>query len=300
MYDIIIIGAGIAGLSSAIYAIRSNKKVLILEKKSYGGQIIESAEVDNYPGFSKINGFDLATNVYNQVLELGGEIRYEEVEKINENKEIFTNKNKYQAKAIIIATGVVSNKLNIENEDDYIGKGISYCATCDGNFFKKKDVMVVGGGNVALEEAIYLSDICSKVYLVHRRDEFRGDKSNLEKLKRIDNVEIITNSQVKKILGENKLERVTIINNDTLELKTISISGLFIAVGKVPNNVIFKEFIELNDKGYIKTDDNCQTNIEGIFAAGDVRDKKLRQLVTATSDGAIAATEAITYINKSK
>ena len=296
MYDIIIIGAGIAGLTSAIYSLNANKKVLVLEKQSYGGQIITSPKVNNYPGLPNINGFDLATAVYNQAIDLGCEIKYEQVEKITTEKEVFTTKDKYQAKAIIIATGLVSNKLNIENEDNYIGKGISYCATCDGNFYKNKDVMVVGGGNTALEETLYLSDICNKVYLVHRRDEFRGQRSSLDKLKEKENVEIITNSQINKLYGNDLLEEVEIINNNS-ELRSINISGLFIAVGKVPSNVIFKDIIELNENGYIKDNSNCHTNVEGIFVAGDVKEKNLRQLVTAASDGAIAAIEAIKYIN---
>ncbi|MBO5414930.1 MAG: thioredoxin-disulfide reductase [Bacilli bacterium] len=296
MYDIIIIGAGIAGLTSAIYSLNANKKVLVLEKQSYGGQIITSPKVNNYPGLPNINGFDLATAVYNQAIDLGCEIKYEQVEKITKEKEVFTTKDKYQAKAIIIATGLVSNKLNIENEDNYIGKGISYCATCDGNFYKNKDVMVVGGGNTALEETLYLSDICNKVYLVHRRDEFRGQRSSLDKLKEKENVEIITNSQINKIYGNDLLEEVEIINNNS-ELRSINISGLFIAVGKVPSNVIFKDIIELNENGYIKDNSNCHTNVEGIFVAGDVKEKNLRQLVTAASDGAIAAIEAIKHLN---
>lgn len=296
MYDIIIIGAGIAGLTSAIYSLNANKKVLVLEKQSYGGQIITSPKVNNYPGLPNINGFDLATAVYNQAIDLGCEIKYEQVEKITKEKEVCTTKDKYQAKAIIIATGLVSNKLNIENEDNYIGKGISYCATCDGNFYKNKDVMVIGGGNTALEETLYLSDICNKVYLVHRRDEFRGQKSSLDKLKEKENVEIITNSQINKLYGNDLLEEVEIINNNS-ELRSINISGLFIAVGKVPSNVIFKDIIELNENGYIKDNSNCHTNVEGIFVAGDVKEKNLRQLVTAASDGAIAAIEAIKYIN---
>ena len=296
MYDIIIIGAGIAGLTSAIYSLNANKKVLVLEKQSYGGQIITSPKVNNYPGLPNINGFDLATAVYNQAIDLGCEIKYEQVEKITKEKEVFTTKDKYQAKAIIIATGLVSNKLNIQNEDNYIGKGISYCATCDGNFYKNKDVMVIGGGNTALEETLYLSDICNKVYLVHRRDEFRGQKSSLDKLKEKENVEIITNSQINKLYGNDLLEEVEIINNNS-ELRSINISGLFIAVGKVPSNVIFKDIIELNENGYIKDNSNCHTNVEGIFVAGDVKEKNLRQLVTAASDGAIAAIEAIKHLN---
>lgn len=296
MYDIIIIGAGIAGLTSAIYSLNANKKVLVLEKSSYGGQIINSSVVDNYPGLPKTNGFDLATSIYNQVLDLGGNIKYEEVIKITKEKKVITTKETYQAKAIIIATGLISKKLEIENEDKFIGKGISYCATCDGNFYKGKDVMVVGGGNTAIEEANYLSNICHKVYLVHRRDEFRSASNLLEILKKKSNVEIIYNSTVHKINGDTLLESVDLVDKDQ-NIQNVSISGLFIAIGKNPNNEKFKDFVELTTDGYIKSDDDCKTNIDGIFVAGDVRNKKLRQLVTATSDGAVAATEAIQYIN---
>lgn len=296
MYDIIIIGAGIAGLTSAIYSLNANKKVLVLEKSSYGGQIINSSLVDNYPGLPKTNGFELATAIYNQVLDLGGNIKSEEVIKITKGKEVITNKGKYKAKAIIISTGLVSKKLEIENEDKFIGKGISYCATCDGNFYKNKDVMVVGGGNTAIEEANYLSNICHKVYLVHRRDEFRSNSSLLEKVKNKSNIEIIYNSNVYRINGDNLLESIDLIDYDN-HIQNISVSGLFIAIGKNPNNDIFKDLIKLTKDGYIESNDNCKTNIDGIFVAGDVRNKELRQLVTAASDGAIAATEAIKYIN---
>ena len=294
MYDIIIIGAGVAGLTSAIYSLNASKKILVLEKQNYGGQIINSSLVDNYPGLPNTNGFDLATSIYNQAIDLGCEIKYEEVTKITKDKEIITTKNKYKAKAIIIATGLISKKLEVENEDKLIGKGISYCATCDGNFYKDKDVMVVGGGNTAIEEVNYLSNICNKVYLVHRRDEFRSNSNLLEKIKNKSNVEIIYNSKVNKINGTNLLESVDLIDNSH-NIKNIPVSGLFVAIGKTPNNERFKDLIELTGDGYIKSDNNCSTNIEGIFVAGDVKDKKVRQLVTATSDGAIAAIEAISY-----
>lgn len=295
MYDIIIIGAGVAGLTSAIYGLRANKKVLVLEKRSYGGQIIESNEVDNYPGVSKINGFDFATNIYNQVIELGGDIKYEEVIKITEDKHVVTVENDYVAGSVILATGVSSKKLGLENEDKLVGSGISYCATCDGNFYKNKIVMVVGGGNTALEEAIYLSNICKKVYLVHRRDSFRGEENLLNILNSKENVEIIYNSEVIKINGNEFLESV-IIENKLKEQEEIELNGLFIAIGKVPNNDIFKDIVNLDQLGYVKSSD-CTTNKDFIFVAGDTRQKELRQLVTATSDGALAATLAINYLN---
>ena len=198
MYDLIIIGAGPAGLTSAIYALRANKKVLILEAKNYGGQIIDANLIENYPGIPKISGFDFATNLYNQVKDLGGIIKLEKVIKVSEDKIVTTKENEYQAKAIIISTGVDKRKLNLPKEDELIGKGISYCATCDGNFYRNKIVAVVGGGNTALEDALYLSNISTKVYLIHRRDSFKGDDKTLELLKNKDNVEFILKSSVTK------------------------------------------------------------------------------------------------------
>lgn len=290
MYDIIIIGAGIGGLTSAIYARRANKKVLVLDKNGYGGQILESLNVENYPGFSKISGYDLMTNIYNQAKDLGTEIKFEEVIDIDKDKNVKTINNNYSAKAIIIATGVASRKLGIENEDKLKGKGISYCATCDGNFFKDMNVAVVGGGNTALEDALYLSDICNKVYLIHRRDSFRGDNSTIDKIIKKDNIEIKYNSNINKIIGKDKLEAV-VLNDDS----KLDIEGLFIAIGKSSINSEFLNIIERNDKGFIKVD-NYKTNIDGIYAIGDCIEKNLRQLVTAASDGAIAVTEVIKYI----
>ena len=300
MYDIVIIGAGPAGLTAAIYARRANKKVLVLEAKNYGGQIINTSNIENYPGIEKISGFDYATNLYNQVLKQGAEIVFETVVNIKElinEKQVITTEKTYTAKAIIIATGADNRKLGIDNENNFIGKGISYCATCDGSFFKGKDVAVVGGGNTAIEDAEYLSDIVNKVYLIHRRDEFRGDIVSVNKLKEKPNVEFILNSKVTKLNGENFLESIEITDNSN-NTKTININGLFIAVGKIPENENFKDLINMDDKGYIISDELCHTNVEGIYVAGDNRVKNLRQLVTATSDGAIAATEAIKYLNK--
>lgn len=298
MYDIIIIGSGIAGLTSAIYALNNKRKVLILESQTYGGQIINSNIINNYPGFLEISGFDLMTNIYNQVKNLGGVIKYEEVLEITKNKKVITKNESYEAKSIIISTGLAPRKLNLENEDKFIGKGISYCATCDGSFYKDKDVMVVGGGNTAIEDVIYLSNICKKVYLVYRRKELRKDVNLTEKVKELSNVEIIYNSNIEKLNGDESLNSVDIINKDTEKITNIIIDGLFVAIGKIPSGNIFKDLLNVTENGYIITDEDCHTNIDGIYAAGDIRKKKLRQLVTAASDGAIAAIEAIKYINK--
>lgn len=297
MYDIIIIGAGIAGLTSAIYSLRANKKVLVLEKKCYGGQIIKSTNVENYPGYSNISGYDLMTNIYNKVIDLGGQIKYEEVIEITKDKKVITTKNNYSTKAIIIATGVSEKKLDLTNEKNLIGKGVSYCATCDGNFYRNKNVAVIGSGNSALEDALYLSDICSKIYFIHRREEFRGDNKYVELLKQKDNITIIYNSIITKINGENNLTSIDINNNSTKEESNLLVDGLFIDIGRAPDNQIFKSLIELNEIGYIISND-CTTNIEGIFVAGDARTKELRQLITAASDGAIASTKAIKYIGR--
>ena len=296
MYDIVIIGAGPAGLSSAIYATRAGKKVLVLEAVSYGGQIINTKEIDNYPALPHVSGFDFATNLYNQAIELGSEVKFEKAVdiKLEDNKRIVvTENNQYEAKAIIIATGVKNRKLGLENEDKLIGRGISYCATCDGNFYKDKAVAVYGGGNTALGDAIYLADICSKVYLIHRRDEFRGSIESVKKLEKLDNVEFVLNSIITKLNGSDKLESVTVSDKDG-NTKDIAVDGLFVAIGKTPENSNIVKNITLNENGYIKAeDDNLHTNIPYVYVAGDVREKELRQLVTAISDGAIAATTAI-------
>ena len=292
MYDIIIVGAGPAGLTAAIYALRANKKVLVLEAKTYGGQIVNASNIENYPGIKSISGFDFSTNLYNQVKDLGGEIKIETVININDEKEVTTNKDKYKSKAIIIATGSNNRKLNIDKEEDFIGKGVSYCATCDGAFYKDKDVMVVGGGNTALEDSLYLSNIVNKVYLVHRRDEFRGENKFVEEIKSKDNIELVLNSTIKSINGLDTLESIDVIDKDN-NITNIKVNGLFIAIGQEPKNEIFKNIINIDSNGYIETNDGVHTNIDGIYVAGDCRNKDLRQLTTAVSDGSIAATTAI-------
>ena len=294
-FDIIIIGAGTAGMTAGIYAARANKKTLILEGKNYGGQIINTSDIENFPALNHISGIEYATNLYNQVKELGVTYKREEVQNITEDRVVTTNKNQYQAKAVIIATGTQNRKLGLEGEDNLVGRGISYCATCDGRFYKGKNVAVIGGGNTAIEDAIYLSDLAEKVYLIHRREGFRADQKAIEILKSKENVEFILNNKPNKLIAENKLTGLEIINNEN-EITMIDVSGIFIAIGQIPNTEIFKNFIDLNESGYIKSKDGVHTNIDKIYVAGDVREKELRQLITAASDGAIAANTAITEI----
>ena len=296
MYDVIIIGAGPAGLTAAIYLGRAGKKVLILEKNVYGGQIVNSKEVENYPAISKISGFEFSNNLYNQAKNFGAELKYETVLNLTKDKEVTTNRGKYQAKSIIIATGLSNRTLEIDGVDSFIGRGISYCATCDGNFFKDKVVAVVGGGNTALEDAIFLSNICKKVYIIHRRTTFRGEKILQDILNKKENVEFVLNSNVVKINGNELLESIIINTNN--EERELQIDGLFLAIGQIPNNS-YIDIIDLDEKGYAIANEDCKTNIDGIYVAGDFRTKKVRQLVTAASDGATAAINAIEYIERS-
>lgn len=292
MYDIIIVGAGPAGLTAALYALRANKKVLIIESKSYGGQIINAAKIENYPGIAEVSGFDYATTLYNQVKNLGAEFKFETVIRIEEDKSVITKANTYQAKAIILATGSENRKLNLPNEDKFIGRGVSYCATCDGNFYRNKTVAVVGGGNTALEDAIYLSNLVEKLYLIHRRNEFRGEEKLVDELKTKENVEIIFNSNVISLNGDKKLDSIVVEDNSGNK-KELNVDGLFIAIGREPKNSVFANIIDLDENGYIKYTGDVHTNVSGIYVAGDAKVKELRQLTTAVSDGAIAATTAI-------
>lgn len=292
MWDIIIVGAGPAGLTAALYALRANKKVLIFEAKTYGGQIINAASIENYPGIEKISGFEYATNLYNQVKKLGAEFKFETVIRVDEDKNVITNKGTYRAKSIILSTGAENRKLKIDGEEELVGRGVSYCATCDGNFYKGKTVAVIGGGNTALEDALYLSNIANKVFLIHRRYEFRADDKYVQKVKDQENIELILNANVVKFKGDSKLQSIVIKNNDG-SIFEIELDGIFIAVGQEPKNENFTNIVDLDDKGYIISDDGVHTKVKGIYIAGDSREKSLRQLTTAVSDGAIAATIAI-------
>lgn len=288
MYDTIIVGGGPAGLTSAIYLRRANKKVLVLEANVCGGQIVNAKDIENYPGYEHISGFDFSENLRKQVLNLGAEIKYETVLKVDEDKKVYTANNVYEAKSIILAIGSKNRKLGIANEEKFNGRGISYCATCDGNFYRNKDVAVIGGGNTALDDILYLSDIANHVYGIVRKDNFKGELQELEDIKTKENVTIIYNSVVTELIGNEKLEKIK-INNE----KEIDVSGVFVAIGQEPNNMMFKNVVDIDEKGYIITNDEVKTKTKGIYVAGDARDKVLRQLTTATSDGALAATYAI-------
>lgn len=305
MYDILIVGAGPAGMTAAIYGQRGGKKTIVFDKLSYGGQVINTAEVANYPGMPNMTGLDFAEKTYNQMKDLGAEMSYEEIAEVKDADKpiktvITTSGKEYQCKAIIIATGSSPRPLGVENEEKFKGAGISYCATCDGAFFRNKTVAVCGGGNTALEDAEVLSDIAEKVYLVHRRDEFRADATNVKRVKGKKNVELVLDSVVTAINGERFIQGLEVQNKKTEEKRELKIDGLFVAIGQMPENGIFKDIVKLNKAGYIEAGENCLTGTDGIFAAGDCRTKKVRQITTAVSDGAIAALAAIEHINKTE
>lgn len=299
MYDIIIIGAGPAGLSAAIYAIRAGHTVAVFEELIYGGQVANTPEVENYPAIEKISGADFSMNIYNHAVNLGAEIKFDKVTsvKLSAHVKIITAGTKeFQAKAVIIANGAKRRKLGCAGEDEFSARGVSYCATCDGAFYKGKDVLIVGGGNTALEDALFLANNCNKVHLVHRRDSFRGNKILIDAVLANDKIKIHYNSVVEKIYGTKTVEGAMLKDMEADEVIGISVSGVFVAVGLEPDNSLFEGEIEL-ENGYIKADESCETNVSGVFVAGDTRTKKLRQIVTAASDGAIAAVEASSYIS---
>ena len=299
MYDIIIIGAGPAGMTAALYAKQARKNILVLEKEIYGGQILKADKVKNYPGFKEISGYDFSNNLYNQLTDLGVEIKFEEVIEIisKENiKEIKTKKGNYTTKSVIIATGARNRKLNLNNEDKLIGKGVSYCTTCDGMFFKDKEVAIYGGCNSAIDGALYLSNICKKVYLIYRQKDFKTDNENINQLKSTENIECIFNTNIIDLIGENKLESITL--KEEQNQYDLNVDGLFIEIGYIPVSEICKNIIDTDSKGYIIASEDCKTNIDGIFAAGDIRIKDIRQLTTACSDGTTAALNAVKYLAK--
>ncbi len=298
MYDIIIIGCGPAGMTAAIYALRAGKKTLILEKETIGGQISSSPLVENYPGFKAISGSDLSNELYEQVLNLGGEIELEEVLKIEDGKvkKVITDYNTYETKSIIIATGSKFRRLGLPNEEELVGNGVHFCVACDGAFYKNRVVGVIGGGNSAVINAITLSDIAKKVYIIQNLADLTSENSLTNKLKEKNNVEIYYNSTVSKLNADKDFKSITINNNGKEE--TIEMDGMFISIGQIPQNDIFKDLINLTDCKYIDANEECKTNIDGIFVAGDCRDKKVRQVTTATGDGTIASLQAIRYIEK--
>lgn len=300
MFDLIIVGAGTAGLSAAIYGVRAGKSVLVLEGAAYGGQIINTPEIENYPGIKKISGFEFATNLYNQAKDLGAEIRFEKVLSVQEkngHKIVVTKDKEYEAKAVILATGAKNRNLGIEKEQELVGKGVSYCATCDGMFYRGKVVAVNGGGNTAVEDATFLSEYVEKVYVIHRRDSFRADKAEVDRLVARKNVELVLNSTIKALESDaSGLTGILVVDKDGKE-RQIQVDGLFVAIGQAPDNEAFRNEVDLDSKGYISAGEDCSTKTEGIFTAGDCRTKAVRQLATAASDGAVAALAAVNYIN---
>ena len=313
MKDVIIVGAGTAGLTAAIYALRAGKSVLVLEQGNYGGQIINTPKVENYPGIEQISGYEFASGLFRQAEKLGMEYRCERVTDIrlagdtqdfgaidnraaislaDADKIVETTEGSYTAKALIIATGAKNRPLGIEKEAEYTGRGISYCATCDGMFFRGKKVAVVGGGNTALEDAAFLSNYCEKVYLIHRRDTFRGEEKLVRELQARENVEFLLNKTVQALEGGQTLQAVLLYDKISGEESRLEINGLFVAIGQVPETEAFAKLIDLDENGYILAGEDCHTNVGGIFAAGDCRKKTVRQLTTAAADGAVAALSA--------
>lgn len=297
-FDSIIVGAGISGVTASIYLKRANKNILLLDKEMIGGQLNKISIIENYPGFTKVDGATLSNNLYEQVKNLNIDYRQECV--LNIKKEelfiITTNKNTYKSKTVILATGRTPRKLNIEKEEKLIGSGVSYCAHCDGFFFKGKEVAVIGGGNSALEEALFLSEICTKVYIIHRRDTFSGEKILQEKIKKKSNIIIKYNSEVVTLNEcDNKLSNVVIKTKDKYE--TINIDGIFIYIGSIPSTYFLKDLELEQNKGYILVDSKMRTNIDGLYACGDSIEKDIYQLSTAIGESTIAA---ISVINKLK
>ena len=299
MTDIIIIGGGIAGLTAAVYALRSGKSVLLFEKKAYGGQISQSHAVENYPGFKNISGAELSMNLHSQAKDFGCEFKNEIVSKVidGETKKVITNKGEYEAKTVIFAMGAEPRKSGLENEQSLIGRGLSYCAVCDGNFFRGRETMVVGGGSTAVQDALYLAEICKKVYLVHRRDAFRAEESLVNKLREKDNVEFVLDSVLVSAAASPILKSVTVKNVKTNEEREIAVNGLFLAIGQVPATKDFADVLPLDEYGYVKAGEDCKVK-EGIYIAGDCRKKPVRQLTTAAADGTVAATLACEELDK--
>ena len=298
MYDIIIIGGGPAGLTAALYACRANKKTLVIEKETFGGQITFSPKVENIPGFISLTGNEFAEKLVEQVLEQGADVESCEALEIRDGevKTVVTDDGEYQGKAVVIATGAKHRMLGIDGEERFVGEGISFCAVCDGAFYKDKTVAVVGGGNSALQEAILLADTAKKVYVVQNLDFFTGEKKLVDQLERLDNVEIILGVTVDSFVGDNELEGV-VIKNSAGETQTLEIDGLFVAIGLIPQNDAFKNVVTLDGRGYAEVDESCEAETNGIFVAGDCRTKKIRQVTTAAADGAIAALAACDYVD---
>lgn len=302
LYDIAIIGSGPAGLSAAVYALRAELKTIVFERDSMsGGQVLNTDEVDNYLGLPGMNGFDLGTKFREHAEQMGMKVLSEKVIKIEQQEKIWivrSDEGTYKTKTILLATGTRYRKLEIPGEERLSGKGVSYCATCDGAFFRNKEVAVIGGGDVAIEDALYLSRICKRVYVIHRRESFRAAPSLVRRMKEVENIELILGFVPEKISGDSIVEGLTIKQREGEERKELLISGVFVAIGTIPENEIYKEVVPMDEAGYIIAGEDGKTQISGIFVAGDIRTKRFRQIVTAVADGANAVHSIEEYLTE--
>ena len=299
MYDIVIIGAGTAGLTAAVYGARAGKSVLVVEAENFGGQITASPRVENYPGIASISGNEFAANLLDQALGLGVQAELERVIGVTceqGHKLVITEENAYPCLSVIVAAGVKHRTLGLAREAELTGEGVSYCAVCDGAFFKGRDVAVVGGGSTAVSDALFLSEYCRRVTLIHRREQFRAEEALVRQLRLRKNVDFLLDSRVTALQGGSSLEGVRVENLRAQEERFLAVEGLFVAVGQVPESSVFAELLDLDADGYLIAGEDCRTSCEGIFAAGDCRTKQVRQLATAAGDGAVAGLAAVQYI----
>lgn len=300
MTDILIIGGGIAGLTAALYSLRAGKSVLVIEKATFGGQITSSPRVDNYPGLPAISGNELADALLSQVLDLGGEIEMEEIAALRKTEAGFavdTGKKTYEGKAVILATGARHRPLGLPREEALTGRGVSYCALCDGAFHKDEDVAVVGGGNSAVQAAVVLADICKSVTVIQEFDHFTCDQRDYEAMAARDNIRPLLSAKVSALQGEDRLSGLEVTDQTTGESRTLPVTGLFVTIGRIPDTEPFRDLITCDARGFFLTDESCATNVPGIWAAGDCRQKAVRQLTTAAADGTIAAVNACRYVD---
>ena len=299
-YDIVVIGSGPAGVTAAIYASRAQKNVLVIEKEAFGGMITHSPKVENYPGYNLISGLDLADKFIAQAMDLGVMFEFDEVKEIIKNENTFTLKcenNSFEGKSVIIATGSKHRTLNLENEERLTGHGVSYCAVCDGPFYANKDVVIIGGGNSAMQEALLLSSYCTSVTMIQNLNFFTGEKALADQINKTSNIKVMFNKLVVGLNGEDSLTSITLKDQISNEIETLETESVFVAIGQQANNQAFKNVCSLDEQGFIITDELCNSDVEGIYVAGDCRVKKIRQIVTATSDGSIAALQAIKYLD---
>ena len=298
-YDIAIVGGGPAGMTAALYAARAGKSVLLFEGEMLGGQILPTRKIENYPALPDVDGYTFADGLTKQITALGVQVVYATVSGIEKNADEFTlaaGKEEYVARAVILATGLKHRKLGLDGEDALIGCGVSFCATCDGMFFRRREVAVVGGGNTAVQDALVLAEYCSRVYLIHRRNELRAERNLAEQMRAKENIEFIGETVIEELSGEGNLQSLTLRNLSTGAVEYLPVAALFEAIGQLPQNAAFANLVDLDEDGYFLTDNNCATSCPGIFAAGDACRKTVRQLTTAVSDGTVAALSAVEYL----